>query len=426
MATLTSDQKELLDALADAQSKVPKGGYKQFMTASAFSGVNIVLADGVTQLPLDTTDLDQLVESGFVRIDGRLADGDVAGVVTPKGLAFVREHRIQTGPATTAPTAMHSTSSKRASVFYSWQSDIKPSAACRSLIEDALGLAVKAIASDDSVGIEPVIDRDVQDVPGSPDIGATIFAKIERCSAFVADVSFVGTSGAGKPTPNPNVLIELGYALHALGPSRIIMVLNRATGRPEDLPFDLRQKLTVVFDSPLDAPERAAERRSLAGKLEGALRTVLTMTNRKHHGLELGLRSVLISTDERFDHYDLVASISNTGTKRLDDWELELAFPTALVEPNIHFMVKDAGRSNAERSTFRVDREHFGAALRPGQRRDLTIQYRLPKDPERRQVAMPEMVIVSAFIDAELAAATQSTVADSLPSSSQAELLRGQ
>ena len=58
----------------------------------------------------------------------------------------------------------------RAIVFYSWQSDVK-AAACRTLIEDALKAATKAIADDDFIAVEPVVDRDTQGVAGSPDIG---------------------------------------------------------------------------------------------------------------------------------------------------------------------------------------------------------------------------------------------------------------
>ena len=101
-------------------------------------------------------------------------------------------------------------------VFFSWQSGIR-AAACRTLIESALEGAAKAIAADDSIAIEPVIDRDTQDVPGAPDIGAAILAKIDVADAFVADVTIVGKTMTGKPAPNPNVLVELGYALKKLG-----------------------------------------------------------------------------------------------------------------------------------------------------------------------------------------------------------------
>jgi hypothetical protein len=44
----------------------------------------------------------------------------------------------------------------------------------------------------------------------------------------VADVTIVGR-GNGRPTPNPNVLIELGYALKSLGARRLILVQRSDT-----------------------------------------------------------------------------------------------------------------------------------------------------------------------------------------------------
>lgn len=128
--------------------------------------------------------------------------------------------------------------------------------------------------------VDPVIDRDTQNVPGAPDIGATILAKIDAAAVFVADVTLVGSTVSGKPTPNPNVLVELGYAVKGLGWSRILLVLNTAFGEPEDLPFDLRQKRAITYSSPEDATERAPERRRLAKTLDSALREILQLPPR--------------------------------------------------------------------------------------------------------------------------------------------------
>lgn len=65
----------------------------------------------------------------------------------------------------------------RASVFYSWQSDL-PSKSNRGLIQDALEKAAKRLRADGSLGIEPVVDRDTQGIAGSPDIHAAILLKI--------------------------------------------------------------------------------------------------------------------------------------------------------------------------------------------------------------------------------------------------------
>jgi len=61
-------------------------------------------------------------------------------------------------------------------IFYSWQSDL-PNATNRGFIQKTLERAAKEIHIDQSISIEPVIDRDTTGVPGSPDIAATILDK---------------------------------------------------------------------------------------------------------------------------------------------------------------------------------------------------------------------------------------------------------
>src|SRR5260221_3957531 len=101
-------------------------------------------------------------------------------------------------------------------IFYSWQSDL-PNATNRGFIQTALEKAVKALTTDGTVDVQPVIDRDTQGIPGAPDIAKAIFTKIDAADVFVADVSIVVGQNEGRPMPNPNVLFELGYSLKALG-----------------------------------------------------------------------------------------------------------------------------------------------------------------------------------------------------------------
>ena len=87
--------------------------------------------------------------------------------------------------------------------------------------------------------------------------------------------------GEGRPTPNPNVLYELGYALSSLGDARIVLLMNVAYGAPEDLPFDLKMHRVMTYNMPEDAADRSAERLSLQKKLEGAIRAALDSFNPK-------------------------------------------------------------------------------------------------------------------------------------------------
>jgi hypothetical protein len=110
-------------------------------------------------------------------------------------------------------------------IFHSWQSD-SPSSTNRNFIADCLDRAIKKLKKDANLKIEPTLDRETQDVPGSPDIVDTIIAKIRNSHVFVGDVSIINPGGRGRPTPNPNVAIELGYAL-AYGERRAIKALLR-------------------------------------------------------------------------------------------------------------------------------------------------------------------------------------------------------
>lgn len=139
-----------------------------------------------------------------------------------------------------------------ATIFYSWQSDTD-ARTNRSFIEKALGLAIDRLASDATVipalrDAELNLDKDTQGVAGSPPIAATILKKIEECSVFVADLTFVGETSRDLASrkmrlfPNPNVLIEYGYALRCHGHERLIGIVNTAFGEShsDNLPFDLR------------------------------------------------------------------------------------------------------------------------------------------------------------------------------------------
>ena len=159
-------------------------------------------------------------------------------------------------------------------VFYVWQSDL-PNSTNRGFIQKALEDAATDISADDTVDIEPVIDRDTQGVPGSPDISKTIFEKIASADALVADVSIINKEQRSRPTPNPNVLIELGYAFHALGHQRVILVFNKVYGRIEDLPFDLRMRRAITYDMPEESTDRSTERKRLQAIFEEALRAAL-------------------------------------------------------------------------------------------------------------------------------------------------------
>lgn len=158
-------------------------------------------------------------------------------------------------------------------IFYSWQSDL-PNNTNRSLILQALENVAKQLRVDTSIELEPVIDRDTLNVPGSPNIATTILNKISEAHIFVCDVSIINST-TPKPCPNPNVLFELGYAIAKLGSERIITVLNKAFGGPEQLPFDLRMHRVLTYNLSSEDSNKAPVRKELERNLDNAIRIIL-------------------------------------------------------------------------------------------------------------------------------------------------------
>ena len=168
-------------------------------------------------------------------------------------------------------------------IFYAWQSD-RPAKLCRSLVRKALDDAAEQLRDDltivDAPLVEVEIDQDTQGKAGSPPVAETILQKIRESDAFVADLTFTGCreGKSGSPVPNPNVLIEYGYALHALGGNRVIAVFNEEFGNPEDLPFDLQhRRWPIRYQTSGDGSDEEAQaaRRSERTKLASALATAI-------------------------------------------------------------------------------------------------------------------------------------------------------
>jgi len=160
-------------------------------------------------------------------------------------------------------------------VFYSWQSWL-PNATNRGFIHGALEGACEELAALVSDAQRPELDHDTQGVPGAPDIIQTILEKIDQSDGFVADVSIVTGGVDGKRlSPNPNVLVELGYALKRLGRDRLLLVMNTYFGPADALPFDLRGARVASYKMAPEADSRAPERRRLQQLLRTGLAEIL-------------------------------------------------------------------------------------------------------------------------------------------------------
>lgn len=114
-------------------------------------------------------------------------------------------------------------------LFYSWQSDTD-NKFNRYFIEDCIKRALKKLSVNVESKIEWNLDRDTKGEFGTINIVESIFRKIDECHIYIGDITLINNSKEAtsvcniKMTPNPNVLIELGYASSKIGWENIITI----------------------------------------------------------------------------------------------------------------------------------------------------------------------------------------------------------
>jgi hypothetical protein len=165
-------------------------------------------------------------------------------------------------------------------IFYSWQSDTAARAS-RSFIRTALDTAVDILSAGAEVQDAPRVDSGMENVAGSPEVASVMFEKIREAAIMVVDVTLVGeitrSDGSYRRVPNPNVLLEMGFAAATLGWGRVIAVMNDHFGAPTEQPFDVRNRrfpITFTLD-PSSMDRRDQQREALTSALKGALQTAI-------------------------------------------------------------------------------------------------------------------------------------------------------
>lgn len=246
------------------------------------------------------------------------------------------------------PQDAHITYMRIMKIFWSWQSDTPQNAGrhfVRAVIAD---LARSLNGEDDTEDAERPdtdddldeqmaddgrveIDHDTHGVGGSPPIADTILRKIREAAVLVADVTPIAITTAGKRVPNPNVMIELGYAMKVLGHERIVLVMNSAEGAAlKYLPFDLRHwRAPITYKLRKDASEeqrmevatelKAALRARIAPGLKLAKETMREDGRRTNRAPDLG---IVIGGDVEGPQR-ISQTVQNLGVKALDEIQQE-------------------------------------------------------------------------------------------------------
>ena len=221
-------------------------------------------------------------------------------------------------------------------IFYSWQSDT-PSKTNHRFIKEALDEAVKHLVADGHVEEAPRLDHDTKGVHGDPDIFPTILQKIEKCDVFIADVTIVASTPDGKNIPNPNVLLELGYAYKVAGSGRIIKIMNEFYGDPsKGLPFDLAHKRwPYIYALPTDTEKLKREKikTTVAKDLSEFIRLIIENEGAK--GEADRLADIKIGFDKReitadLHKYSLLLSVKWLGSRDQDFFNISLLWPKAI------------------------------------------------------------------------------------------------
>ena len=134
----------------------------------------------------------------------------------------------------------------RKTLFFSWQSDTS-----RDCNWNAISHAAKYALTDVEAELDNLrIDylESTSNTAGSPNIREKIFERIAEADIVLCDITTINQAASTRKTPNPNVLIELGYAAGVVGWDRIILVFNEVFGAfPDDLPFDISQHRVIRY-----------------------------------------------------------------------------------------------------------------------------------------------------------------------------------
>jgi hypothetical protein len=165
---------------------------------------------------------------------------------------------------------------------------------------------------------------------GTPHIAETIFTKIEHAKIFIADVSIINSDYKKRKTPNPNVLIELGYAARVLGWNKIICIYNTDYGTYDDLPFDLKYRRPLCYSG----KNKGVEKKNIVDVIKENIHYMipnefqsidevgfylLFETLNLYNNLEYNVKSILREFQEKYNFLenDILINISNDSGDRI-------------------------------------------------------------------------------------------------------------
>jgi hypothetical protein len=142
-------------------------------------------------------------------------------------------------------------------VFFAFQMDIEDKFG-KGFIQSAIEIAITRFKAE---GTNVSLDFGFRKTPGTPLLIDEMLRKSNESDMVIVDLTYTSAKeflaaeivgedadstwisipkGDRKPSPNPNVLLETGYAWAKKGTYRTLVVMNEAYGSPSDLPVDLK------------------------------------------------------------------------------------------------------------------------------------------------------------------------------------------
>jgi len=146
-------------------------------------------------------------------------------------------------------------------IFWSWQSHFSKS---RNIVEDSLDPIISKL--NESGFIKETLFKEIAMRPddGANPIDQNIPKKIKASRYFIADVTPIWVWEDADRTrkvlyPNPNICVEVGYAVEALHPSQILLLAFERT-EPSfshgHFPFDIAQRPRIHFTDKTDLKKK--------------------------------------------------------------------------------------------------------------------------------------------------------------------------
>ncbi|WP_367391683.1 hypothetical protein [Lewinella sp. LCG006] len=179
-------------------------------------------------------------------------------------------------------------------VFFAFQMDTEDKFG-KGFIQSAIEIAIQKFKSE---GVEVSLDFGFRGTPGSPLLIEEMLKKSSDSDMVIVDLTFTSSKewfnaelidedinerwfsipiGDRKLSPNPNVLLETGYAWATKGTYRTLAVMNVANGSPDELPVDLkgfRWGITYNLDES-NYEDRKSIRKDLANDFYDAIKTAI-------------------------------------------------------------------------------------------------------------------------------------------------------